>query len=105
MERIRPAGEYVLVKRLDKVKSEGGLWLPPREYQPQESRLAEVLATGPGRWSNKGERIPTGVKPGDIVVIPPVFTGMEKSKGGPNSLLQSGQLLLKASELQAVAHG
>ena len=101
---IRPCSDYVLLKveQGEKVL-ESGLVIPGTvEHDMTKPRQGEVLAVGPGKWSSNGtERLPMSVKPGDVVIFRPVFSGMEKHKG-INSPLQSGQVLLRNEDILGV---
>lgn len=97
--KLRPAGEYVLLKLSKRTdKSPGGIIMPELDAKHDDTTQAEVLAVGPGKWSDAGVRIPCSVKPGDVVVVPAFFTGLEKKKPIDSSLLD-GQRLMKASEI------
>ena len=65
---IRPLHDRVVVKRVeaeDQVR--GGIIIPDTaKEKPQE---AEVIAVGPGKLNDDGERSPMDVKEGDRVLI------------------------------------
>ncbi len=65
--KLQPLGDRLLVKPIEKEEiTRGGLVLPDTaKEKPQEG---EVLATGPGRLTEDGKRIPMDVEVGDIVV-------------------------------------
>lgn len=67
MVTIEPLGDRVVVKPTPKEEvSKGGIVLPDTAREkPQEG---EVIAVGPGRLSDEGERIAMEVKKGDRVV-------------------------------------
>lgn len=65
---IKPLDDRIVVRPLDAEEvTAGGLVIPATvREKPQEG---EVLAAGPGRFNSAGTaRIPTGIKPGDIVL-------------------------------------
>jgi chaperonin GroES len=64
--KIEPCGNMVLLRIVPKDKTEGGLHVP---HSAQDRSRAIVLAVGPGRVTDHGERIPVGVKPGDRVLF------------------------------------
>ena len=66
MPKIKPLHDKVLVERIEsQEKTAGGIVLPDSaKEKPTEGR---VVAVGSGKVSDKGERIPLGVKPGDFV--------------------------------------
>ncbi len=65
--KVRPLDDRVVVEPLEaEEKSAGGILLPDAAKQkPQRGR---VLAVGPGKLSDKGERIALGVGKGDEVI-------------------------------------
>lgn len=67
--RIRPLGDRVVVKPLEREeKTKGGIFLPDTatKERPMEGT---VLAVGEGRRDDKGSLIPMNVKAGDRVVF------------------------------------
>ena len=65
---IRPIGERVVIKPMQKEeKTQSGILLPDSaQEKPIEG---EVMAVGPGRINEKGERVPLEVKVGDFCQI------------------------------------
>ena len=65
--KVRPLDDRVVVEPLEaEDKSAGGILLPDTAKQkPQRGR---VLAVGPGKLSDKGDRIALGVSTGDEVI-------------------------------------
>jgi chaperonin GroES len=65
---IRPLGERVVVKALPSEEiTKGGIVLPDTaKEKPQEG---EVVAVGPGRLLDNGQRVPIDLKPGDRVLF------------------------------------
>ncbi len=65
--KLRPLGDRILVKALEeKEVKKGGIIIPDTaKEKPQEG---EVVAVGPGKVDDKGNRIPMNVKVGDKVV-------------------------------------
>ena len=66
---IRPLQDRVVAKRIETSEEEvrGGIIIPDTaKEKPQE---AEVVAVGPGKLDDKGQRIPVDVKAGDRVLI------------------------------------
>ncbi len=64
--KIRPLNDFVLVKRCEAEKKVGSIIVP--DAAQAKSTRAEVLAVGPGTWSN-GARLELGVKVGDVVLL------------------------------------
>jgi chaperonin GroES len=65
--KIRPLGDRVLVKALEKEKQErGGLIIPDTaKEKPQEG---EVIAAGKGKIADDGKLLPMDVKAGDKIL-------------------------------------
>ena len=65
--KLQPLADRVLVKPLEKEeKTKSGIYLPDTaKEKPQEG---EVMAVGPGRLDEKGQRIPMDLKVGDKVI-------------------------------------
>ena len=64
---LRPLGDRVLVEPLEaEEKSAGGIYLP--EAAQEAPREGKVLAVGPGKVLENGQRREMSVKEGDIVV-------------------------------------
>ena len=91
---IRPLEDKVLVQLVEaETTTASGLVIPDSaQEKPQE---ATVVAVGPGKLDDAGNRIPVDVKEGDVVVF---------SKYGGTELKYDGEefLLLSARDLLAV---
>ena len=67
--RIRPLGDRVVVKPVDREeKTKGGIYLPDTasKERPQEGT---ILAAGEGRRDDNGKLVPMNVKAGDKVLF------------------------------------
>jgi chaperonin GroES len=66
--KVRPLNDRVLVLRVEKEeKSSGGIIIPDTvKEKPQEGK---VVAVGPGKLNEKGERIPLDVKEKDRILF------------------------------------
>ena len=66
--KVQPLHDRVVVKRLEqKEQVRGGIIIPDSaKEKPQE---AEVIAVGPGKVQDDGQRSPMDVKKGDRVLI------------------------------------
>jgi chaperonin GroES len=66
--KIRPLNDRVLVLRItENEKTKGGIIIPDTaKEKPQEGK---VVAAGPGKVNEKGERIPMAVKKNDKVLF------------------------------------
>jgi chaperonin GroES len=65
--KLEPLGDRLVVKPIAKEEvTKSGIVLPDTaKEKPQEG---EVLAVGPGRLTDDGQRIPMDVKVGDIII-------------------------------------
>jgi len=95
--KIQPLADRVLVRPIEREEvTKGGIVLPDTaKEKPQEG---EVLAVGPGRLSEDGERIPMDVKVGDIVIY--AKYGGTEIKGDEDKLmiLRESDILAKKSK-------
>ena len=66
--KIQPLGDRVLVLRTDEEeKTSGGIIIPDTaKEKPQEGK---VVAVGPGKFDDEGNRIPPEVKAGDRILF------------------------------------
>ena len=91
---IKPLEDRVLVAPLEAEKTTAsGLVIPDTgKEKPQEGR---VVATGPGRIDDNGNRVPLDVAEGDVIIF---------SKYGGTEVKYDGQeyLLLNARDILAV---
>ncbi len=66
--KIRPLNDRILVKRLEEEeKTKGGIIIP--DTAKEKPAEGEVVAVGPGRLNDKGDRIEPAVKVGDRVLF------------------------------------
>ena len=65
--KLTPLEDKIIVKQAEaQTQTASGLYIPDNaKEKPQQG---EVLAVGPGRRDDKGERIPMDVKGGDTVL-------------------------------------
>ncbi len=64
--KIKPLGDRVLVAALEAETSKGGIIIPDTaKEKPQQGK---VVAVGPGRLTDAGERLKPEVKVGDTVL-------------------------------------
>ncbi len=91
---IKPLEDRIVVKTLEaETTTASGLVIPDSDKEkPQEG---EVLAIGPGRIDDKGNRVPLDVAVGDTVIY---------SKYGGTEVKYSGEdyLILSARDVLAV---
>ena len=91
---IKPLEDRLVVKPLDAEQTTAsGLVIPDTaKEKPQEGK---VIATGPGRIDDKGNRVPLDVAEGDVVIF---------SKYGGTEVKYDGQeyLILSARDVLAI---
>lgn len=92
--KLRPLGDRVVVEPIEKEeRTPAGIILPETaKEKPQEGK---VIAVGPGRVNDKGERIPMDVKEGDRVIF-------AKYAGTEVKLDDKKYLILRESDIMAV---
>lgn len=96
MVNFVPLGERVIVKPIEQEQqTKGGIFLPDTaKEKPQEG---EVVALGPGRVSEDGNRIPMELSKGDRVIYSK-FAGTEYKDGDDEYLiLRESDILAKIS--------
>lgn len=93
---LRPLGDRVVVRVIEQEeKTRGGIVLPDTaKEKPQEG---EVLAVGPGRVLDNGQRVAPEVKVGDRVIFAK-YGGTEVEVGGEE------YLILRESDILAIAN-
>jgi chaperonin GroES len=67
MNKLKPLGNRVLVKRNELRASKGGILLP--ESAQEKPRQGKVIAAGPGKTDDKGAVHPMDIKVGDEVLF------------------------------------
>jgi chaperonin GroES len=66
--KLQPLNDRVLVKRLEsEEKTAGGLYIP--DTAKEKPCKGQVIAAGPGKLNDKGERVALAVKSGDMVLF------------------------------------
>jgi chaperonin GroES len=96
MAKIEPLGDRVVIKPIPKEEvSKGGIVLPDTaKEKPQEGK---VIAVGPGRLTEDGNRIAMDVKRGDKVLYSK-YAGTEfKLDGEELIIMREGDILAKMS--------
>ncbi|PSO48683.1 MAG: co-chaperone GroES [Actinobacteria bacterium QS_5_72_10] len=93
---LKPLDERVVVQTVEAEETTStGLVIPDTaQEKPQQG---EVLAVGPGRLTESGERLPLDVKEGDTVVYSK-YGGTEIKLGGEEYLILSGRDILAVVE-------
>ena len=83
--KIRPLADRILVKRIEeKEEVRGGIIIPDSaKEKPQECK---VVAVGPGRVDDNGNRVPMEVKKGDRILMGK-YSGTEVKIDGVEHLI------------------
>lgn len=82
--RIRPLGDRVVVKVVKQEKTAGGIVLP--DTAQEKPQMGEVIAVGPGRILDNGERSKMDVAAGNKVLFAK-YSGTEVKLDGEEYLL------------------
>ena len=90
--KLTPLEDKIIVKQAEaQTQTASGLYIPDNaKEKPQQG---EVLAVGPGRRDDKGERIPMDVKVGDKVLYSK-YGGTEVHYEGEDYLLVGARDIL-----------
>jgi len=94
MANIKPIEDRIALERLEEEeKTAGGIYLP--DTAKEEQQKGKVVAVGPGKMREDGERTSPAVEEGDTVIF---------SKFGGTEVTIDGQelLLLRESDILAV---
>jgi chaperonin GroES len=94
---LRPLDDRIVVEQVEaEEKTAGGILLPDNAKQkPQQGK---VLAAGPGKLSDKGERLALAVKVGDTVLFGK-YSGSDVEIGGKEfKILRESDVLAKVTK-------
>ena len=94
---LRPLHDRIVAKRIEPTEEvRGGIIIPDTaKEKPQE---AEIVAVGPGKLDDNGNRTPIDVKTGDRVLI-------GKYSGNEIKLDDEDLVILREDEILAVIEG
>lgn len=91
---IKPLGERVVLKVLEsEEKTKSGIVLP--DTAKEKPQMGKVLAVGPGKLLDNGEKVPLEVKVGDKVLFAK-YAGTEVKLDGEE------YMVLKESDILAI---
>jgi len=94
---LRPLGDRVVVKPLDREEvTKSGIVLP--DTAKEKPQQGEVMAVGPGRILDSGERVTPDVKKGERVLF-------AKYSGTEFKLEEDELLILRESDILAIVTG
>jgi chaperonin GroES len=96
MVKIKPLDDRVVVQALEKEeKTAGGIFLP--ETAKEKPQQGKVVAVGPGKMLDTGQRAPMNVKKGDVVLFAK-YSGSEVEVDGKELLIMRESDLLAVVE-------
>ena len=89
---VKPLEDRVLIKPSDpETKTDSGIYLP--ESAKEKPIQGKIVATGPGKLLDSGERVKPSVKKGDTVVFGK-YAGTEiEIKKVPHMIMRESELL------------
>ena len=91
---VKPLGDKIIIKRAEaQGQTDSGIYLP--ESAKEKPMHGKVVALGPGKLLDNGERIKPGVKKGDTVVY-------GKYSGSEVEIKNVTHLIVRESELLGV---
>jgi chaperonin GroES len=97
MAKLKPLDDRVVVQPLEREeKTSGGIFLP--ETAKEKPQQGKIVATGPGKLLDSGERAEMNVKKGDVVIF-------AKYSGSDVELDGKELLIMRESDLLAVVEG
>jgi chaperonin GroES len=92
--KITPLADRVVIKPLEETEQmRGGLYIP--DTAKEKPQQGEVVAVGPGKLSDKGDRVPMEVKEGDRILY-------GKYSGTEITIADEQYLILRESDVLAV---
>lgn len=95
--KIRPLNDRILVKRLEsEEKTAGGIIIP--DTAKEKPAQGQVVAVGPGKLNDQGQRVAPGVAAGDKVLF---------SKYGGTDVKLDGEdfLIMREDDILGVIEG
>ena len=91
---VKPLADRVVVRALEESEQmRGGLYIP--DTAKEKPQQGEVIAVGPGKFDDKGQRVPMDVKVGDKVLY-------GKYSGTEVTLDNEPFLILRESDVLAI---
>lgn len=86
---LKPLSNHVFLKAVEEEKVTKGGILLPETAEKEKPVKGKVVAAGPGKQNEKGERMPMSVKVGDMVLF---------KKYGPDEVEMNGEKYLVGDE-------
>jgi chaperonin GroES len=92
--QIQPLADRIVIKALEETEQmRGGLYIP--DTAKEKPQQGEVVAVGPGKLTDDGQRVPAEVKTGDRVLY-------GKYSGTEVTLDNEQYLILRESDVLAI---
>jgi chaperonin GroES len=89
---VKPLADRILVRRLEETETKrGGIIIP--DTAKEKPQQAEVVAVGPGRFTDEGKRIALEVKAGDKILMGK-YSGTEVKIDGTDYLIMREEEVL-----------
>ena len=94
---LRPLDDRIVVEPLEaEEKTSGGILLP--DTAKQKPQQGKVVAVGPGKLSDKGDRLTLGVKIGDTVLYGKYSGSDVEVNNRELKILREGDILAKLAK-------
>ncbi|GLC26577.1 co-chaperone GroES [Roseisolibacter agri] len=91
---VKPLADRVVVRALEETEQmRGGLYIP--DTAKEKPQQGEIIAVGPGKFDDKGNRVPMDVKVGDKVLY-------GKYSGTEVTLDNEQYLILREADVLAI---
>ena len=91
---VKPLADRVVIRALEETEQmRGGLYIP--DTAKEKPQQGEVIAVGPGKFDDKGNRVPMDVKVGDKVLY-------GKYSGTEVTLENEQYLILREADVLAI---
>ena len=91
---VKPLADRVVIRALEETEQmRGGLYIP--DTAKEKPQQGEVIAVGPGKFDEKGSRVPMDVKVGDKVLY-------GKYSGTEVTLENEQYLILREADVLAI---
>lgn len=65
--KLKPLADRIVVERIEEETKKGGIIIP--DTAKEKPQHGKVIAAGPGRFDDKGNRVPMEVKKGDMILF------------------------------------
>ena len=91
---LKPLSDHLFIEPMVEDKTTKSGIVIPDTAEKEKPVKGKVLAVGPGKFNEKGDRIPMSVKVGDLVLF---------KKYGPDEIEIEGKKLLVGSEYDILA--